>query len=52
MAIVEEVADQGDRDEDGTDTKANLLSMLRQLSKRLALPEDLLPSFMSEEKCA
>ena len=52
MAIVEDVTDHDGRFDDGPDTKLDLLPTLRRLSKRLALPENLLPSFMSEEKRA
>lgn len=53
MAIVEEVPD--DDGPNRSDLNAprspdELAAVLQQLSRRLALPESLLPSFMKEEK--
>jgi hypothetical protein len=52
MAVVEDVTgdDNASGDDHNASTKAELLATLWQLSKRLALPEELLPSFMNEEK--
>lgn len=50
MAIVEDVTEVNESAGPGPNSNAELLSTLRGLSKRLALPKDLLPSFMNEDK--
>jgi hypothetical protein len=50
MAIVEEVSEENHTGRPGPSSAGELLRVVQELSKRLALPEDLLPSFLSEDK--
>jgi hypothetical protein len=50
MAIVEEVPDDSYSGQRGPNSGAELLRVVHELSKRLALPEELLPTFLHEEK--
>ena len=50
MAIVEDVADDADKADSSPGATQDLLADLRGLTKRLELPEHLLPRFMDEDK--
>lgn len=50
MAIVEEVSEEEHTGQPGPRSAGELLRVVQELSKRLALPEDLLPSFLNEDK--
>jgi hypothetical protein len=50
MAIVEEVSEDDHTGQPGPSSAGELLRVVQELSKRLALPEDLLPSFLNEDK--
>lgn len=50
MAIVENVEEDSAGSGPGPSTTAELLSRIKSLTDQLALPEDLLPTFMAEDK--
>ena len=50
MAIVEDATEEEPNAGPGPSSTAELLASLRELSSRLSLPDELLPSFLHEEK--
>ena len=49
MAIVEDVTEEDYGADPGPSSTAELISSMRELSSRLSLPDELLPSFLHEE---